>query len=92
MATKDFAKLFNSACGQIVVLQNQNTDGEPAITFMFDPGVDGLAVCHISIGFTDDETGEEKARKAFVATGQEDAERVVLEQIKKIQEIWGKSC
>lgn len=85
----DFAKLFSTERGQILVMLDRDSDDSPAVSFTFDPGIDGLSTCSIALGFSDDEAGEEKARKAFEATDQAGAERVVFPQIDKMRDAFG---
>ena len=41
-----FAKIFESdKYGQLVVMKDQNDDGDPCVKFYYDPGVDGISIC-----------------------------------------------
>lgn len=85
----DFAKLFSTERGQILVMLDKDSDDRPAVSFTFDPGIDSLSTCSIALGFSDNEDGEEMARKAFEATDQAGAERVVFPQIDKMRDAFG---
>ena len=89
MELKQFAKVYETERGQIVALRYVNSDDEPAIVFMFDPGVDGLGVCQIALGFSDDDEGIDLRDKAFDVIDQDGVEAAVFEQIDKIREMFG---
>lgn len=84
-----FAKLFDTERGQVVALRHQDSDGSPAVVFMFDPGVDGLALCSIALAFDDNELGEEKRDAAFDAITEETAKKVAFQHIDGIRNMWG---
>ena len=65
-----FAKLFDTAHGQVAVLRQDNEDSEPEIRFYNEP--EGLGVCSIAIGFGEDQY--EAQEKAFENVTQEMAE------------------
>jgi len=49
----DFAKLFNTyKHGQILVINDSDDSGDPAISFLFQP--DGLGVCKLAVNFKSD--------------------------------------
>lgn len=90
-AGPQFAKVFQTERGQIVAMLHQDSDGNPAVLFWFDPGFDCLSLTHLALGFTDDEEGEAKARTAFDNLDQAGVERVVFQQIDSLREHFGGS-
>ncbi|WP_287497510.1 hypothetical protein [Pandoraea sp. CB10b_02] len=85
--TRKFAKLYETAIGQIVVMRQMGDDG-PEIAFFFDPEVEPLGVCSVKLGFSDDDDGHDKADKAFDAVTEEGAIKVVTSQIDQIKEMF----
>lgn len=83
-----FAKVFQTERGQIVAMLPQDSDQNPAILLWFDAGIDGLALSHLALGFTDDEDGDDKARVAFDNLDQAGVERVVFKQIDDLRELF----
>lgn len=81
-----FAKVFQTERGQIVAMLHQDSNQNPAILLWFDAGIDGLALTHLELGFTDDEEGESKARTAFDNLDQAGVERVVFQNIDNLRE------
>lgn len=77
---RKFAKLYETELGQILVMRQEGDDG-PEIRFHFDPEIEGLDLCAIGIGFSDDDDGAEKADKAFDAITEEGAIKAVSRQI-----------
>lgn len=63
---KKFAKLFESEeYGQIVVIRQNNDDGEPEVRFFLRPKIDGLRVCAVAAAGKDDSEESEKAMDAI---------------------------
>lgn len=84
---RKFAKLFDTAIGQIVVMRQSGDEG-PELAFFFDPNIDALGVCQIKLGFSDDDEGIDKANKAFDAVTEEGAIKVVSRQIEGIKSMF----
>lgn len=84
-----FAKVFQTERGQIVAMLHQDSEQNPAILFWFDAGIDGLALTQLALGFTDDEEGEAKARRAFDKLDPAGVEGVVFRQIDNLRERFG---
>lgn len=84
-----FAKLFETDIGQIVVLNHQDSDGNPALVFMFMSDLEGLGVCQVAIGFDDSEEGEAKRDTAFDALTEEMARSIVSKQLGGIAGLFG---
>lgn len=82
-----FAKLFETALGQILVMR-QGGDNGPEIVFFFDPDVDGVGVCSFKIGYADSAEGEAKADAAFEGIDEENALQTAATQIEGIKEIF----
>ena len=69
-----FAKMFESAeHGQLVVMKDQNGEGDPCVKFYFDPRIDGLSVCSSVLSV---ET-EEARDLIFIMVELEDVESAV---------------
>lgn len=85
----NFAKMYETERGQIVAMNDQNSEGYPAIVFFFDPCADGLGVCQIALGFSNDEDGEKKRNKAFDALTEESVCKVVFKQMDLMQSSFG---
>ncbi len=58
-----FAKVFETAKGQIVAMLGCNDDDQPEVRFYAKP--DGLGICQAAISWEDSDEGEEKAQHAF---------------------------
>lgn len=70
---KDFAKLFETQYGQVVVfLQDNEYDGSPEIRMFSKP--DGLGICSAAFGFPDTDAGRQAAEDGFDKVTQEMAE------------------
>jgi hypothetical protein len=67
----DFAKLFSTERGQVVVMKDQNDEADPCVRIYFSP--EGLGTCAVTLSFSDNDAGYEKRDKFFGAT---DAQRV----------------
>ena len=75
-----FARVFDVArYGQIVMMKQQNQEGELVITFFCQP--EGMGVCSFSIGWGDDQT-EPQVEKAF--------EKLVMREVIEIVDGWFK--
>lgn len=73
MNKEPFAKIFDSKKhGQIVAIKQKNDEELPEIKVFFYP--EGLDVCSIGIGFTDDDDGWEKRDRGFEALTVKEAE------------------
>lgn len=71
-----FAKIWNhKKYTQIVLIKQQNDDGEPCISFFFQP--DGHGICKFNIGFEEEETAEAKTEAAFDAISLHDAVEII---------------
>lgn len=79
-----FAKLFeDEKYGQIVVLNDENSEYLPAILVKFS--AEGFGVCETAFVYKDDEEGSyEKRDAAFETFSHEDAVKVVAEIVDKI--------
>lgn len=86
---KPFAKLYETERGQIVVLRDKDSEENPAIVFMFDPGVEALAVCRLALGFQDSNEGENQRDAAFEALTEDGVRNVVFNKIDAIKEMFG---
>ena len=84
-----FAKVFQTERGQIVAMLHQDSEQNPAVLLWFDAGIEGLALTHLALGFTNDEDGEAKARDAFDKLDPAGVERVVFKQIDNIRAHFG---
>ena len=79
----EFAKLFETDIGQILVLLEANEDDCPEIKILFKP--DGFGVCKVKLhGFKDTDDSWERAEKGFQNTTQEIAYNVVSQTIQQI--------
>lgn len=85
--TRKFAKLFETTLGQILVMRQSGDEG-PEIAFFFDPGVDGLGVCHFKIGYPDSEEGEASADAVFERIDEEAVVKAASAQIANIKEMF----
>ncbi len=75
-----FVKLFESAqYGQLLVVKDTTDEGEPQVTYSWEPP--GYGVCHSRIIEPDTDEGHAKIDALFAETTIEDAEV-------KAQEIW----
>lgn len=84
---KQFAKLFDTKeHGQILALNHQDADGSPAIIVMFDPGIEGLGVASVVLGF-DEEADRDVG---FAALNEETLRRIVAQQIQGIRGLFKK--
>lgn len=84
---RKFAKLFDTAVGQIVVMRQSGDDG-PELAFFFDPDVEPLGVCAFKLGFSDDDEGSDKADRAFEAVTEDGAIKAVSSQIEGIKNMF----
>lgn len=75
-----FAKLFDvDGIGQILVMQDTNDDGNPAVKVFFKP--QDFGVCCVALGFTDDDEGWEKCDRSFEKMDAEMAAGLVRAQL-----------
>lgn len=70
---KDFAKVFATQYGQVVVfLQDNEEDGHPEIRMFSKPK--GLGICSAAFGFPDTDAGRQASEEGFGKVTQEMAE------------------
>lgn len=81
---KQFAKLFETERGQILVLRQDDDCGQPEVRFFFDPNTEPLGVCSVALKFPDSDAGDAAANKTFAAAGIEGVKSVVFEQMDKM--------
>jgi hypothetical protein len=75
-----FARVFDvTRYNQIVMMKQQNEQGEPVISFFCQP--EGMGVCSFSIGWGDDKT-ESMVETAF--------EKLVMREVIEIVDGWFK--
>jgi hypothetical protein len=85
-----FAKLFEvDEIGQILVMQDTNGEGSPAVKVFFEPP--NLGVCCISLAFSDDDSGWDKCDKTFSRMDQDMAVEAVKSQLGMIRQAGIKS-
>jgi hypothetical protein len=61
---REFAKLFATDLGQVLVVIDSGDDGSPEISIRFKP--EGLGVCALTVSnFSDDDTGHDAAELLF---------------------------
>ncbi len=85
---RNFAKLYETERGQVLVMREQGDYG-PEIGVYFDADVPGLAVSRIAVsGFGEGDVGYEKADKAFDAINEEGAKRVAFGAMDQIAEMF----
>jgi hypothetical protein len=53
-----FAKLFDTKYGQVVVLKQDNEDGDPEIRFYAEP--EGLGVCSMAFSYEEDKRDKQE--------------------------------
>jgi hypothetical protein len=85
---KPFAKLYETERGQILAMRQAGDEG-PEIAFHFYPGVEGLGVCQVKLGFEDNEAGDEKADAAFESLTEEGVKQRVFAQMDEIKSMFG---
>jgi len=68
----DFAKIFSTAHGQLLVTKAQNDECEPCLTIRVD--VDGITA-EIKPAWNDNDAGYEQRDRQFDGYGQEDADK-----------------
>lgn len=85
--TRKFAKLFETAIGQILVMRQSGDEG-PDLAFFFDPDLEPLGVCSFKLGFSDDDEGADKSDMAFDAVTEEGAVKAVSSQIEGIKSMF----
>lgn len=69
---KDFAKVFATQYGQVVVFLQANEEGHPEIRMFSQP--QGLGVCSAAFGYDDSDDGWAAAEKGFELVTAEMAE------------------
>ncbi|MBX9348786.1 hypothetical protein K5M36_16990 [Chromobacterium vaccinii] len=75
---KPFAKLYETTeYGQVLVMLDQNDDGNPAISFHAKP--EDLGVCSTSLAFPDTEDGWDKAEAVFESIDEDVAKKGVAD-------------
>lgn len=72
-----FAKVFDTAKGQIVAMLDCDEDDFPEIRFYAQPA--GLGICQAAIKWDDSDEGEAKAQHTFDSLTEEDALAVTKE-------------
>ncbi len=78
-----FAKVYAvEGIGQIVVMQDTNDEGNPAVKYFFKPK--DLGVCAVALGFKDDDAGWQRCEKAFENTTEQLAADLVKSQLESI--------
>lgn len=79
----EFAKLYETELGQILIIFDSNDDYKPSITAWFTPK--GLGVCKLGVnGFPDTDKGWEDAESLFNGIDQNKAFNIVSAAIKAI--------
>lgn len=82
----DFAKIFNHPNhGQIVVIADEDSDGNPAIVYHVKP--EGLGVCKVAVGFNGDDAWE-KLDRAFAKVDEKSSIEIasrIFDQIAAMQ-------
>jgi len=68
---KPFAKVFETAKGQIVAMLGCDEDDLPEIRFYAQPA--GLGICQMAITWSDSDEGEAKAQHTFDCLTEEHA-------------------
>lgn len=53
-----FAKLYDTKYGQVVVMKQDNEDGEPEIRFYAEP--EGLGVCSMAFSYEEDDRDKQE--------------------------------
>ncbi|MCK9540377.1 hypothetical protein [Dokdonella sp.] len=88
-----FAKLYETERGQIVVIRQTNDDGDPEIRFFFMPNTNVYGVCSMALAFPPRGTGEdeendahEAADAAFSALTEEGVKREIFKQMDRLEE------
>lgn len=89
-----FAKLYETERGQIVVIRQPNDDGNPEIRFFFRTNSPALSVCSMGIAFKaytaggdeDEDAAIQRADAAFAALDEEKVKLKVFEQMDMLEE------
>ena len=85
LESNDFAKIFyHPVVGQILVLNEENEDGHPAILFKFKP--DSLGVCATKMVFKDTEEGASICDRVFNEVDESKAVDLVTSAYLKLKE------
>jgi hypothetical protein len=79
-----FAKLYETSLGQILVLLDDGDYG-PEVSIRFLTGIDGLAICQIKLAFD----SEDKAELIFKQMTEESAFNEVERQISHLKNSFG---
>lgn len=75
--SNDFAKLYSTDAGQILVKLDSGEDGAPEIRVFAKP--EELGVCSVALQFDDSDEGWDKAEAAFVKVDVSMAERIAAQ-------------
>ena len=74
-----FAKIFGSDDKQVLVCKVEGDAGEPSVRFSTQP--EGLGVCEMTLGFTDDDAGWDKRDAFFDKLTEEEARGFINESL-----------
>ncbi len=69
-----FAKLFGTDKDQVLVMLVDDDEGNPTVRTSVQP--EGMGVCSVASGFSDDDEGWAKAEKMFAAMTEAKAQKV----------------
>ena len=84
-----FAKIYETdAVGQIAVIRCDE-DGKPSITLYFNPEVDGIGVCSISLGFGEGQ--DDLADSAFQKMSEAGVTETVAKHVAMIRQSFGEA-
>lgn len=79
----DFAKLYETDLGQILVIMDLDSEGRPALITSFTP--ENFGVCKLALSFEDSDEGWMRAEEAFDRMNEQTAYASVRGTLEKIE-------
>lgn len=83
----NFAKVFDTERGQILVKLDAGDDGAPEIRFFAQP--EGLGVCSVALSYEDSDKGWDAAEQVFEQIDEPKAMTAAAEIFRAAQELTG---
>lgn len=84
-----FAKLYETERGQVLVMRDTDDECKPAVLFHFYLGTDSIGMVRFGLSFSDDDEGNDKADAAFAKMDEATATELAFAQMDKINEMFG---
>lgn len=85
----EFAKLYETERGQVLVMRDTDDDCKPALKFFFYVGSESIGMAGFVMSFSDDDKGNAAADTAFRNVDEALATSIAFQEIDKINNLFG---